>query len=132
MGTNYYLHENICPHCGRGDEPLHIGKSSGGWCFALHVIPELGLNTLNDWEKRWRGAQAVIKNEYGDAIPSSMMIATIVSRNHASIGGLGASWYEQNHAEPGPQGLARHKIGAAGGCVGHGEGTWDYIQGEFS
>ena len=42
MGTNYYLHRprtNECEHCGRADEapPLHIGKSSSGWCFSLHV-----------------------------------------------------------------------------------------------
>ncbi len=28
MGTNFYLHEHVCPHCERSDEPLHIGKFS--------------------------------------------------------------------------------------------------------
>ena len=54
MGTNYYLHEpptNKCEHCGRQDEkePLHIGKSSVGWVFALHIIPEMGIEDLEDW-----------------------------------------------------------------------------------
>jgi len=48
MGTNYYLVKNErppCPCCERTyvQERLHIGKSSGGWCFALHVIPEMGM-----------------------------------------------------------------------------------------
>ena len=37
MGTNYYLETDACDKCGRGDGPLHIGNSSAGWCFALHV-----------------------------------------------------------------------------------------------
>jgi len=34
MGTNYYLHVNICKHCNRYDE-IHIGKSSCGWTFSF-------------------------------------------------------------------------------------------------
>lgn len=38
MGTNYYLHsQDPCEHCGRSYPELHIGKSSAGWVFALHV-----------------------------------------------------------------------------------------------
>ena len=42
MGTNYYFEDSseVCECCGRGAESLHIGKSSGGWCFSLHVMPE--------------------------------------------------------------------------------------------
>ena len=36
-----------------------------------------------------------------------------------------------NYAEPGPNGLVRAKINGVH-CIGHGEGTWDYITGEFS
>ena len=44
MGTNYYLHKKPpCEACGHEPAPLHIGKSSGGWCFSLHVIPEIAL-----------------------------------------------------------------------------------------
>ncbi len=38
--------------------------------------------------------------------------------------------YMQNHAEPGPNNLARHSVGI--GCDAHGEGTWDLIMGNFS
>ena len=38
MGTNYYWQESEpCAACGRGYEQVHVGKSSAGWCFSLHV-----------------------------------------------------------------------------------------------
>jgi len=52
MGTNYYLHENVCESCGRSDEPLHIGKSSAGWVFTLRIYPDKGINSLEDWLPR--------------------------------------------------------------------------------
>jgi hypothetical protein len=33
MGTNYYLHTDVCPHCKRERERIHVGKSSAGWPF---------------------------------------------------------------------------------------------------
>ena len=38
LGTNYYLEYNKCKKCGRSDT-LHIGKSSAGWKFLFHKIP---------------------------------------------------------------------------------------------
>lgn len=37
--TNYYLTPGACPHCGEAPEPLHLGKHTYDWCFALHVYP---------------------------------------------------------------------------------------------
>ena len=39
MGTNYDAIEPRCPHCNREGRRWHIGKSSGGWAFGVHVIP---------------------------------------------------------------------------------------------
>jgi len=39
MGTNYYATCNRCPHCGRTDDRLHIGKSSAGWTFTFQAVP---------------------------------------------------------------------------------------------
>ncbi len=128
MGTNYYLHEFICPTCGRTDEGRHIGKSSGGWCFGLHVYPEEGINDLADWEKRW--ATREIRDEYGCVIPPAVMADVITNRNWSDSRPRTPGWYSANYSEPGPNGLARHLIGH--GCIGHGEGTWDLIVGEFS
>lgn len=127
MGTNYYLTEKgDCECCGRAYPNLHIGKSSGGWCFSLHVIPEDGLNSLEDWEARF--STGVITSEYGDVLTPSEMSEVI--RNRAWDRSVGFD-YRRNQAEPGPHGLARHRIDGRH-CLGHGDGTWDYIAGEFS
>jgi hypothetical protein len=134
MGTNYYLETpetEPCAHCGRADktERLHIGKSSGGWCFSLHVIPEEGINDLPDWESRWQNG--TIKDEYGDTLSPLGMLDVITARGWKERPDpLPQIWYDQNHAEPGPNGLSRHRIGKH--CVSHGAGTWDCITGEFS
>jgi hypothetical protein len=56
MGTNYYSVRRGVEELDSdafwalrdedSDDCLHIGKSSLGWCFSLHVIPERGINTL--------------------------------------------------------------------------------------
>lgn len=135
MGTNFYAitKRNKCDHCGRSDdETRHIGKSSFGWCFSLHVYPEDGINTLDDWKSYWGREGVVIENEYGNTVPVDEMLATITERSRLKNGNrMGREEMLQNNAEPGPNGLLRHTYR---NCIGHGEndGTWDYIVGEFS
>lgn len=121
MGTNYYLHqksESSCSHCGHdpGERILHIGKSSYGWCFSLHVIPELGINGLYDWIPLWNNHQ--IKNEYDEIISPSDMLAIITLRAPGNYSPIGV--------EP-----RRNELDGES-CIGHGEGSWDLIRGEFS
>jgi len=66
MGTNYYAHLNFCPHCERYDR-VHIGKSSGGWKFAIE-IHELYYNSLKDFEEFIQKEQVEIYNSYGDKV----------------------------------------------------------------
>jgi hypothetical protein len=110
MGTNYYLHKNVCPTCKRPEEVKHIGKSSVGWAFGLHVYPEDGIDNLEDWTKEFERGQ--IKNEYHGDIPPAEMVSIITEREH-------------------PRGLSRQGIDGRH-CVGHGEGTYDFCIGEFS
>jgi hypothetical protein len=144
MGTNYYFvtgdeTAEECPHCGHEytkPEEIHIGKSSAGWCFSLHVYPENNILTLSDWIEIWEHSKSssYIKNEYGDKIPTSEMLANIADRGNwpdPNSVHTPFSWYEKNSAEPGLKNLARHKIDGKH-CIGHGDGTWDYIVGEFS
>ena len=135
MGTNYYLHRGICPECKRSCDHWHIGKSSIGWCFSLHIIPERGIRDLPDWVQAWQEPDTLIRDEYGRDITPEAMLDIITNRKrprppqwkrwYASID----EYYARNDAEPGPNHLLRHRIGHH--CVGHGEGTWDLIQGEF-
>ena len=131
MGTNYYWYEKPpCSNCKRPYEPLHIGKSSGGWCFSLHVIPERKINDLEDWEHLWRKNGSFIEDEYGQRVPADIMLDKIVNRSGECDNQWSKKDYQQNYAEPGPHGLARHILGYH--CIKHGEGTWDCIIGEFS
>lgn len=132
MGTNYYLHRNCCDHCGRGaGKPLHIGKSSAGWCFTLHVMPDPGyetddpiINTLDDWKKLFAEKGARIEDEHGDEVTVEEMLKTITERSWSGT-------HPVREGNPGPNGLTRHTIDYRY-CIGHGEGTWDYCPGEFS
>jgi hypothetical protein len=137
MGTNYYLHQNTCEHCGRGDPALHIGKSSGGWCFSLHVrgasweeeLPE----NLEQWEEMWSTPGSKIMDEYGDVVTAEEMRRIITERSwdNARAWSSQRHWLSDNFAEAGPSGLARHRVDGRN-CIGHGDGTWDLMTGEFS
>lgn len=63
MGTNYYYIADECGSCGRYDK-IHIGKSSGGWPFSVHIIPEKNLMCWQDWYDKIK-FQGRIKDEYG-------------------------------------------------------------------
>ncbi len=148
MGTNYYHYQtplNYCDCCGRfdsQDEPLHIGKSSGGWVFSLHIIPELGLHDLEDWTARFQTGE--IRDEYGTQIEPGLMLKTITERTWTkrdwesewwSVPGFysyqsESDFHDKNHSERGPNGLLRHRIGPH--CVKHGAGTWDCMPGAFA
>lgn len=116
MGTNYYWYPKYpCNCCQRPYEAerLHIGKSSVGWCFALHVMvedfEEPRIESLNDWIVRFNIPGSYIADEYGRVLTTEQMLSWITERSH-------------------PRGLLR----ATHNCVGQGEGTWDLIKGEFS
>lgn len=124
MGTNFYLKSPDA-------EPLHIGKSSAGWCFSLHVYPEHGINNLEDWLDLLCDPYAVIEDEYERWISPSKMLAQITLRSCAYAYTHYPYIHEINHSEPGPNGLLRCKVDGVH-CIGHGDGTYDYIVGDFS
>lgn len=137
MSTNYYTE---APK-GYEEKELHIGKSSGGWYFSLHVIPELGITTWDAWRDYLKGKK--IRDEYDNCITFEELKKVVTDRGefdasavikiqgHAMLyGDTPEEFLRQNYAELAEHGLVRCIIG--GHCVGHGEGTWDYIEGEFS
>lgn len=66
MGTNYYWYAPPCKHCGLANPPMHIGKSSAGWPFSVHVMPAENITCWNDWLKYFEQATGEIRNEYGE------------------------------------------------------------------
>lgn len=142
MGTNYYAVETGLRKL-RNPEKIHIGKSSGGWCFSLHVVPERGFKTWSAWKKFLIKSTVEIIDEYGQTHSFEDFVATVENRSwgndfEAQIPEVYlpnySSWevfFARNYAEAGPYGLLRHKVDGRH-CVGNGKGTYDYIAGEFS
>lgn len=131
MSTNYYLQQD--------EKQIHIGKSSVGWCFGLHVYPDQNINDLKDWIELFK--KYPIKNEYKDNIKSRDMQSIIVDRcRHKNwdsdwwdVSGHYKSekdFHRQNYSQRGPRGLLRHQLGEF--CIRHGVGTWDCLVGDFS
>lgn len=147
MGTNYYWYEKAaCPCCKRPFEPLHIGKSSAGWCFSLHIYPEKNINNLDDWKLLLNQSESYILDEYNIPISFSEMVETITNRvgvidwenvNDKYFQELygdytsEANFHATNSSQRGPNGLLRHRISPYH-YIGHGKGTWDYIISDFS
>lgn len=136
MGTNFYLtkQSNRCEHCGRADEtePLHIGKSSSGWAFGLHIHPSEGIECLDDWIRLFSDPTAVIKDEYGKLLTPAEMIDWIMNRSQeAKDKPHGYENWEQFHKENesrlGPHNLlfSTRKVDSEGD-------TWQCFDHDFS
>jgi hypothetical protein len=144
MGTNYYLVNERRP-----EQKLHIGKSSAGWCFALHVWTDkedplkLYPRSWNDWVNTICGYSIshTIVDEYDTEITLSGL-KEIVTERQGTMDWDKEDWEKlgyqseehfhlMNDSERGPNNLLRSEI-SRWHCVGHGEGTYDYIVGEFS
>ena len=137
MGTNYYWHpKGYCDACERpkGDG-VHIGKSSAGWVFALHVYPspiysddvpdDVRIGSLDDWRALFGKPGGVIVNEYGDLVTADAMVKTITERTWPGAPDM------DPFVQSGPNGLRRSTIDGFH-TIGHGGGTWDLCVGEFS
>jgi hypothetical protein len=124
MGTNFYANHP-------DGMKLHIGNSSAGWVFMLSIYPELGINTLDDWKSIFCYPLALIEDEYGRFMTPAEMLNKITKRAWGSGTPYTQAYYLENGADKGPNGLLRSKVDGVH-CIGHGEGTYDYIVGDFS
>lgn len=59
-------------------QQIHVGKSSGGWAFNLHVLPDLGITDLEDWAELLK--YGVLKDEYGARKDPENFIESIKQR----------------------------------------------------
>lgn len=84
MGTNYYArYDNCdcnCPNCGLKDIEYHIGKSSAGWAFSLHVDPTDGVHDLEDILTLIVKTNATIYNEYEEMVSMETLLDIILNR----------------------------------------------------
>ena len=108
MSTNYYL-TKTCGHCNH-EERLHIGKSASGWCFALATHPEIGIESLDDWRRKFAEDGFTVVSEYEHAFTADEMLAIITNRSNSTR----RSGIDGRH------------------CIAHGPGPWDIMRGEFS
>jgi hypothetical protein len=75
-------------------------------------MPEIGINTLDDWRALWTAPGAHVRNEYDEEVSIKEMEEIINER----------LW---NGDFP-----MRHRIDGIY-CIGHGPGPWDYTTGFF-
>jgi len=108
-------------------ESFHIGKSSIGWCFSLHVIPEIGIHSFEGWVPILMNPERFIVDEYQKVISFMQLYSIIHDRkgeNNFTSEQLAANFAIQDAS-----GLLRHEIG--GNCIAHGPGTYDLMVGYF-
>jgi hypothetical protein len=143
MGTNYYWQpkQELCECCKRPlegqPESLHIGKSSGGWDFSMRIYPELGINNISDWVGKWLEPGSKIYNEYEDEETLEDMLRCVMLRKRGrpiedKPYGYD-SWAEfhlQNQSMLSHSGLLRPLLSTH--CHSYGEGSWVYINRDFS
>jgi hypothetical protein len=79
MGTNYYLRTDICPHCGRYEEELHIGKSSVGWKFLFST--DLGKSYSEIFVALQRNKYSIY-DEYGRSVKFEELIDLISNKQN--------------------------------------------------
>ena len=78
MGTNYYLNTDVCPHCERAKDHIHVGKSSMGWPFLFRGYREFPpdgvphpITSAVEWRQFIQQAAAMgarLYDEYGQQV----------------------------------------------------------------
>jgi hypothetical protein len=134
MGMNYYHYDPTdmvtCCECGQHvPKKRHIGKSSGGWCFSLHVGDDCPMS-LTEWQSLLQKPGTYIQNEEYEVVSFKEMMQTITKRSWKRDKIMSYEDLRKNQATIGPNGLMRHQISPH--CIAHGDGTYDYIVGDFS
>lgn len=130
MGINYYVAIDTCSHCGRPERTLHIGKSSRGWVFALHVgknEDDATPRTWCSWLRLLTTRPVHIYDEDGTTVTLEQLKEIVLER----VGAPGGHTILENTEFDARLFLYRHKIDDRH-CLAHGSGSYDLITGDFS
>jgi hypothetical protein len=91
MGTNYYSLVNVCEHCGREAEKIHLGKSSVGWAFSFRGYnggeASVVIQNIDQWLEVVRKHDYIV-DEYGDKHDTEWFIDVALGkggRHHAEV-----------------------------------------------
>ena len=125
MGTNFYVDADATCDNPAHRESLHIGKSSAGWKFGFHGIPELGLTSWAAWQEFLVGRQ--ITDEYGTELTLAEFVSRVENRRVPS-----ALSRPICRVEPTPEEI---RIGFGGQFSRHSyhdADGFDFTDGEFS
>jgi hypothetical protein len=154
MGTNYYLRRPMPASsdtpCGYDfrwyhregytpaqQEQIHLGKSSYGWVFALHVYPNAGVRSWDDVQTLCRVLTEngwVLVDEYGDNLSVEDFIAVVTDRDPIEPSDERTPYSRavaDDSLYDGVVGLWRSRPDGQY-CLGNGTGTWDFHFGSFS
>ena len=101
MGTNYYVRTDICKCCSRGEEEIHIGKSSMGWSFTFHATDDI--RSYKQWVSFLTLNSRAIFDEYGDNVTLDYFIEMVNNKkdakfNHADEAGNQSFKDEEGHS----------------------------------
>lgn len=61
-------------------EEIHVGKSSAGWVFLLHIHPDKNIYSLEDYCNIWYDPNIALYNEYDELISPKQLEHTICDR----------------------------------------------------
>ena len=79
MGLNYYAKTNICTHCMRGEQTIHIGKSSCGWKFAVEVHEEF-YTSFDEFMSFINRKDIIIMDEYDKVVTANELMNKIEAK----------------------------------------------------
>lgn len=127
--STHYDWVPVVDFTGRRINARQLGQSSSGWCFALRVYPAEGICTLDDWLALLQRPGSGVFDDMNRLIRLSTLLVDIKNRWCPPVD-RGEKFYRDQFAEPGPNGMLRHKI-MEGHCIGHGPGPWDYMIGKL-
>lgn len=127
---NYYMIDSMTDKF-----RYHIGKSSFGWTFSLHIKPPF-INGIKEIE-RFLSLQSVhVEDQNKNILTKDEMLSIIYNRigEDKWWNEITQEWLDQRDAIKDPRNLVRFKVGDIDvhvKCIGYEDGPWDLIVGDF-